>query len=143
MPQQTIESGSESDSLKGTTLRVYRLMLHSKVPLGIHEVQRGLGLSSPSVAQYHVRKLVDMKLIREEGNGYVVDKVIVENVVRLRRTNIPVQSAFAAFFVMSLLVLLTVFRPSTASAEYLFALFVIVVAAVITSYQTVTTLGRM
>lgn len=143
LPQQTIESGSESDSLKGTTLRVYRLMLHSKVPLGIHEVQRGLGLSSPSVAQYHVRKLVDMKLIREEGNGYVVDKVIVENVVRLRRTNIPVQSAFAAFFVMSLLVLLTVFRPSTASAEYLFALFVIVVAAVITSYQTVTTLGRM
>ncbi len=141
--QPSIESRSESDSLKGTTLRVYRLMLHSKAPLGIHDIQRDLGLSSPSVAQYHVRKLADMRLIREEGEGYVVDKVIVENVIRIRRTNIPVQSAFAAFFALSLLVLLTVFRPSSASAGYLFALFVIIIATAIASYQAVTTLGRL
>ncbi len=124
-------------------MRVYRLMLHSKVPLGIHEVQRSLGLSSPSVAQYHIRKLVDLKLARDEGGGYVVDRVIVDNVVRLRRTNIPVQSAFVAFFAMSLVVMLTLFRPSSLSAEYLFALFVILVGVTIALYETIRTFGRI
>ena len=118
-------------------------MLHSKAPLGIHDVQRSLRLSSPSVAQYHIKKLLELKLVREEGDGYVVDKVVVDNVIRLRRTNIPFQSGFVAFFVVALLVMLTLFRPSSLSAAYLFALLVIAVGIVITSYETTRTLGRM
>ncbi|MDG6914133.1 MAG: hypothetical protein JRN34_01530 [Nitrososphaerota archaeon] len=143
MADSAFKEVSDADSLKGTTLRVYRLMLRSKAPLGIHDVQRSLGLSSPSVAQYHVRKLVNLKLAREEGDGYVVDRVVVDNVIRLRRTNIPTQTAFVAFFVMSLFVMLTFFRPPVLSAGYLFALFVVVVGIVITSYETVRTFGRV
>ena len=35
--------------LKGTTLRVYRCLYRAGTPMGIHDVQRALKLSSPSV----------------------------------------------------------------------------------------------
>jgi len=50
---------SEEDVLKGTTLRVYRLIYRQGRPMGVHDVQRGLQLSSPSVAQYHIKKLLE------------------------------------------------------------------------------------
>ncbi len=40
----------EEDVLKGTTLKVYRFIYRQGKPMGIHDVQRGLTLSSPSVA---------------------------------------------------------------------------------------------
>ena len=86
--------------LKGTTLRVYRCLYRAGTPMGIHDVQRALKLSSPSVAEYHIKKLVRAGLAKEGQNGYTVDKVVFENVIRIRRTVIPLQTTFVAFFVM-------------------------------------------
>jgi hypothetical protein len=109
----------------------------------INDIQRGLGLSSPSVAQYHVKKLLQFGLIREEQGGYTIDKVIFSNVIRFRKISIPYQAAYLAFFVASLAVMLTVLRPSSTTAAYFFALLVITVAAVITVYETVKTLRSL
>jgi predicted DNA-binding transcriptional regulator len=84
--------------LKGTTYRVYRFMIKQRKPLGVSDVQRGLGLSSPSVSQYHIKKLLALGLIREEQGGYVVDRVVFGNVIRIMRIAIPVQTAYVAFF---------------------------------------------
>ncbi len=131
------------DSLRGTTMNVYRYMYKAGTVVRINDIQRGLGLSSPSVAHYHVQKLLQFGLIREEQEGYVIDKVIFSNVVRFRKISIPYQAAYLAFFVASLVVMLTVLRPSSVTATYFFALLVIAVAAVIAVYEAIKTLRRL
>lgn len=121
---------------QGTTLRVYRYLYKVGKPLGIHDVQRGLELSSASVAEYHLKKLLRDGLIREEGNGYVVDRVMFENMVRLGRWVIPFQSAYAAFFATTLVVLATILRPSTFTSSYVFAILVNVAALGFAVFET-------
>ena len=131
------------DSLKGTTMKVYRYMYKAGTAVRINDIQRALGLSSPSVAQYHVKKLLEFGLIREEQEGYLVDKVIFSNVMRFRKVSIPYQAAYLAFFIASLVVMVTILRPSSITATYFFALLVITVAAVITTYEAIQTLRRL
>jgi hypothetical protein len=131
------------DSLKGKTLKVYRYMYKAGRVVRVNDIQRALNLSSPSVAQYHVKKLLQFGLIREEQEGYAIDKVILSNVIRFRRVSMPYQAAYLAFFVASLIVLLTVLRPSGITAPYFFALLVIAVAAVIAVYEAIKTLRRL
>jgi predicted transcriptional regulator len=64
--------------LKGNTLRVYVYVL-KKGRVGVREVQRSLGFSNPSLAQYHLNKLKELGLVREDGGEYeVVSEVRVE-----------------------------------------------------------------
>ena len=107
-------------------------MYRNHGPVGIHEVQRGLGLSSPSVAQYHISKLLKAGLLREEGDGYVVAKVTFENMIRIRRRALPLNAGYAAFFLAALLALTTFMRPVQLYSAYLFAVIVISVAFVVT-----------
>jgi len=135
--------GTQYDSVKGTTLKVYRYVYRSKGAVRVNDVQRGLGLSSPSVAEYHIKKLVGFGLLREEGGGYVVDKVIWSNIVRFRRTSVPVQTAYAAFFAAALAVMLTLFRPSSISAGYFFTLLVVSVGVLLSLYEAYKTLKNL
>lgn len=125
--------------LKGTTLRVYRYMYRTGSPLGIHEIQRALGLSSPSVAEYHVKKLAGAGLVQEKEGGYVVDRVVFENLIRIRRTVIPLQTTYVAFFVSTLLVLVLFLRPSSVTSLYFFALAVNIGGLAITVYEAAKT----
>ncbi|MEE8632209.1 MAG: hypothetical protein V3T10_02750 [Candidatus Bathyarchaeia archaeon] len=84
----------KSKHLSGTTWDVYMFILTSKRAIGVREVWRGLKLSTPSLAQYHVNKLVEMELIRQsQEGGYVVqEKARVEalrSFVLLRGKLIP------------------------------------------------------
>lgn len=40
--------------------------------VGVRQVQRGLRLSNPSLAQYHLNKLKELGLVREDGGEYQV-----------------------------------------------------------------------
>lgn len=137
-PRKDSSQNSEL-SLHGTTLRVYRYMLRQRDPVGISDVQRGLGLSSPSVAQYHIQKLVQLGLAREEHSGYIVDRVVIENVVRIRRMSIPIQSAYVAFFAATLAILLALLRPAAINSLYFFAVMINVAALLISAYETAKT----
>ncbi len=132
---------SNSVSLSGTTLRVYRyLFRQAGKPVGVHEVQSVLGLSSPSVAHYHIRKLVEDGFVREGPGGYVVDRVLFENMLRVRNSIIPFQTTFLTIFLSSLILTLTVFRAPVVSGEYLFALSMNLVAVGIFSWETFRTI---
>ncbi len=62
--------------LKGTTLRVYWTLL-KKGSAGPREMMRELNLSSPSVASYHLDKLVRLGLVEKEvGGEFVVSKEV-------------------------------------------------------------------
>jgi len=141
-PNDAGEGDDYEPSLKGTTYRVYRFMLKQRNPVGISEVQKSLGLSSPSVSQYHIRKLIRLHLVREEGGGYVVDKVVFENVIRVRRTAIPTQTAYVAFFGVTLIIMLVFLRPSVIDSLYFFALAVNCTALGISSYEMMKTFRR-
>jgi predicted DNA-binding transcriptional regulator len=129
--------------LKGTTYRIYRYMLKQGRPMGISDVQRALGLSSPSVSQYHIRKLLRLGLIREEQEGYVIDKVVLESVIRIRRISAPIQTAYVIFFSATLLILLAFLKPTIISSLYFFAVVVNIVALGVSSYEMSKTLKRL
>lgn len=103
--------------------------------MGIHDIQRGLGLSSPSVAHYHVSKLLKAGLLKEDGEGYAADKTVFENMIRIRRTVLPLQVGYAAFFVTALIALVTIMRPSQLSSAYVFAVAVVLVAVGVSLYE--------
>ncbi len=123
------------DILEGTTREVFRFVYRQRKPVGIHDIQRGLGLSSPSVAHYHVGKLLKAGLLIEDGEGYIADKTIFENMIRIRKTVLPLRTAYAAFFLTALLALTTVMRPNQLSSTYMFAVVVVLVAFAISSFE--------
>ncbi|MFQ6052618.1 MAG: hypothetical protein ACE5OO_00090 [Candidatus Bathyarchaeia archaeon] len=61
------ESGGKR--IHGTTWDVYLCVLTSKEPKGVRDIWRELELSSPSLAQYHVNKLLELKLIEATPEG--------------------------------------------------------------------------
>jgi predicted DNA-binding transcriptional regulator len=134
---------SYADSLKGTTMRVYRYIYKTGNAVKVNELQRALKLSSPSVAQYHLKKLLQFGLIREEQEGYVIEKVVFENVIKFRRLSIPFQTAYAAFFAASLVVLTVFMRPTVITSAYFFAVAVIAVALVVSLYEMFKTLAKV
>lgn len=56
-------AGTGGKRIYGTTWDVYLCILTSKEPKGVRDIWRDLGLSSPSLAHYHVNKLLGLKLI--------------------------------------------------------------------------------
>ena len=144
MPDVPSKEGHEAINLSGTTYRVYRYMLKQSKAVGISEVQKALGLSSPSVSQYHIRKLLALHLIKEEEGGYVVDRVVFENFIRIRRISIPVQTTYVAFFGATLFILLVLLWPRTSiDAVYFFAVVVNSVALGVSIYEMLKTFKHL
>lgn len=60
-------------TLKGKTLLVYWALLKSGQLMGVREIQRELDFSTPSLAAYHLNKLVELSLIEKSKIGsYIV-----------------------------------------------------------------------
>lgn len=132
----------QKDVLRGLTLKVYRFILKNDKPVGIREVQRALSLSSPTLALYHMNKLEEAGLIKKELNGYVADRIILENLIRLRRILIPRNLFYMIFLITSLVMLAVFLRPPTLTREYIFSLAVISVAAATSVYETLKVLSQ-
>lgn len=73
----------EINVLQGKTLLIYWSLFKSPDPLGVRELQRQLGLSSPSLVSYHIKKLEEQHLIDKNQIGayFVVRKA---NITELR-----------------------------------------------------------
>ena len=119
-----------------------RLSLHLQTWAGgLHDIQRDVGLSSASLADYHVQKLLRMKMIREEEGqdgvvGFAAEEAVFEAMVRIRRTVIPLRAIASAFFVVALVLLLSTLRPNYIDSTYVFSLVITGVALSISVYET-------
>jgi len=85
----------------GRTWDVYLCILTSSNPIGVRDIWRTLGLSSPSLAQYHVNKLLDLKLVETtvEGKYITNDEEKLEalrSFLMLRGMLIPRMVVYAA-----------------------------------------------
>jgi len=89
--------------LRGKTLKVYLYLLRQGKPVGVREVQRSLGFSSPSVAFHHIEKLTRLGVIEQDKLGdYVigkkVDPGILQAFVNVGRFSLPRLGFYAVFF---------------------------------------------
>lgn len=130
-------SDNAEDVLKGLTSKVYRLLLKESEPLSIRAVQKKLGLSSPSLSAYHLTKLEDVGLIKQTARGYVADKVVLGDMVRLKSTFVPRFIFYAFFFLSALALELTVYKQTKLSGEYIFHLLVSLFATLFFFYESV------
>jgi len=89
--------------LQGRTLQVYLYLQRKKGPSGIREVQRDLRLSSPSVAEYQVEKLIEMGLAGRDSYArvFIARKVKVKAMaayVNFGRFTMPRLAFYASVF---------------------------------------------
>lgn len=128
---------NSKDTLRGTTLDVYQLLLKSNKPYRIREIQRELNLSSPSQAQYHLNKLEEAGLLKREMGNYVINKVLLENCVKISRFLIPRYLFYSVFALAVLFIELIFLRPTVLNREYLFFTVATSVFVAIFLYETV------
>lgn len=93
-----------SSQLHGRTLMVYFVLLNKK-SIGVRDLQRHLDLSSPSVAKYHLEKLVNLNLLENRNGVYHLDKKadlpLLTSWVLIGKQIFP-KAIFTAFFFTSL-----------------------------------------
>jgi hypothetical protein len=126
--------------LKGNTLRAYWALMNAKDGvLGVRELQRRLGFSSPALASYHLNKLADMKLVvKERGDYRLVREVkvgVLKQFIKLGTFLLPRYVLYATMFTTLLIYLLFNFGEFTFYSAL--ALVLGVLGTVIFWYETV------
>lgn len=128
--------------LKGKTLLVYWYILRSaKSTVGVREVQRRLGFSSPSVAAYHLDKLMSLGLVEKTRTGeyYLKREVkvgILQFFVRLGRFMLP-RYVFYSIWFSTMLVLYLIFYGHTGSVHNIVALIFGLAASLVLWFETI------
>ncbi len=125
------------ESLKGTALDIYRFMLKSNKPIGVRELSRALKLSSPSVAQHHLTRLESMGLVKREWGNFVVNKVVLENCVKISHFLIPRYFFYLLFSIVVLVLELTVLYPVVLFQAYVVAVIAEILVIAIFAYETI------
>lgn len=103
---KNLTSKLSSTTLRGTTLDIYYFMLKKGKPVGVRDLQRGLNLSSHSVARYHLSKLENVGLVKYEGGNYFITKILLENNVKIHRFVIP---RFLFYAILAIILLIVEF----------------------------------
>ena len=127
--------------LKGKTLLVYTHMLKQpNDPVGVREVQRELGFSSPSVSSYHLNKLQELGLVENEYGDYKLVKDIKVGVLKqfitLGGVILP-RYLFYAVLMTTMLVTYLIQTPYFPSSQYITTLMMGIVPSVILWYETI------
>jgi hypothetical protein len=85
---------------EGTTLNVYSFVVKKGKPVGPREVMRGVNLSSPSVAYWHLQKLEDSGLLQKNVTGeYIVkEKTSIRGHIWIGGNLVPRLMFYSLFF---------------------------------------------
>jgi len=129
--------------LKGNTLRVYWYILKSAGSnVGVREVQRALGFSSPTLAVYHLDKLAELGLVEKRyGEYHLVREVkvgVLKQFVRVGAFMLPRHLFYATLFT-TLLILFTIYLIGFEQVSFssIFALIFGALGVVTSWYETI------
>jgi hypothetical protein len=94
--------GKGSPEIKGNTLRTYLFLLKEGAS-ELRDVQKSLGFSTPSLASYHLGKLVDAGYACQDEHGrYIIvwdaTKELLEGYIRIGTMVIPQLFFFSILF---------------------------------------------
>jgi len=104
--------------LKGKTLLVYWYLLRSRSSrVGVREIQRSLGFSSPSVAAHHLEKLLSLGLVDKSMRGeyFLVQEVkvgLLRFFTRLGRFLVPRYLFYSLWLSTMFVIYLALYWPS-------------------------------
>lgn len=135
MDEKKIES-----ELRGKTLRVYWYMLEhgDESGVGVREVQRALGFSSPRLAAYHLEKLEELGLVENKhGQYFLIREVkvgVLRHFLRFGKFLFPRYLFYAAMFTTFLIYI--VVRFEEVSTYSVFALILSILGSAIFWYET-------
>jgi DNA-binding transcriptional ArsR family regulator len=126
--------------LKGNTLLVYMHILKAKdSTVGVREVQRALGFSSPSVSSYHLNKLKDLGLVESiRGDYSLIREVrvgVLKQFVSVGGMMLP-RYLFYAVLVTTMLATFLLQNPFTPTEMYITTVIFGLVPLVILWYET-------
>lgn len=124
------------ESLYGTRRKIYYYILRQKSAVSIRKIQRDLNLSSPSLVQYHLKKLEEDGLIKETEKGYVVSKVVLSDYIKFANFLIPISAFLASFFLTSLIILVLFLRTHVIAAQ-VFSDIIISISASVFIYDVI------
>ena len=128
--------------LGGTALRVYLLLLRSRKPLGVREVQRLVGLRSPSTARHHLERLVSLGLAERRPDGYVAvrPRGLLSLYIAVQGRLLPRTIGLAAFAAAAAAVYAFMPGADPAAASLLAVIAAIVTWHAVDEYRAVKTL---
>lgn len=132
-----VGSGRQRFQLHGNSLRTYLYLLrHERA--GVREVQRALAFSSPSLAQYHLDKLLEMGLaVTNNGEYRLVKEVEVPEIGEFFRIGSCLLPRFLVYAVMfTTLLLYFVLQVPFESVEGVYALISLSLAAAVLWFET-------
>jgi hypothetical protein len=126
--------------LRGNTLRVYLYVLKLRGnTVGVRQVQRALGFSSPTLAVHHLEKLRDLGLLAKESAEYrliqEVDVGIFRHFVRMGDVFVPRQMIYAVAF--TILLTYYLFQLVVLNFYSIYALILAVTATVTMWFETI------
>lgn len=81
-------------------------------------------------------KLEESGLVKKDGLGYVPDKIVLQHLIRLRGNLVPKSVFNCAFFMIALIIQLTIFTPEPLNAGYFFAIGTTLAGALLFLYET-------
>jgi len=96
-------NGTSVDELKGKTLDIYYFLVKNPGYHGVRDVQRKLEYSSPSLAAYHLNRLLEAQVVlRNDAGQYAVqsenDKLgTLEDYVKIVKFWVPKTAIYALF----------------------------------------------
>jgi hypothetical protein len=133
--------------LKGKTLQIYWYLLKDpSSSVGVREVQRSLGLSSPSVAAHHLDKLLSLGLVEKTTRGeYLLNQEVKVGLLkffsRMGRFLVPRHLFYAIWLSTMLAIYLVVYNfiwyQPTGSVHNIAAILFGVVANAVLWVETV------
>ena len=129
-----------TSELKGNTLRAYWALMNSDDGIvGVRELQRQLGFSSPALAAYHLNKLTELKLVENVRGDYKLIREVrigvLKQFIKLGTFLLPRYVLYATMFTTPLIFLLTQMNEFTFYST--FALILGVLGTVIFWYETI------
>jgi hypothetical protein len=99
---QSDEMPPSNQEIKGKALKVYLYLLKNG-PSQLRDIQRGTELSSPSLASYHLSKLIDSGFVKQDKYGmYLADKEnsqkVLEGYQKIGKSMVPQLFFFSLLF---------------------------------------------
>ncbi len=99
----SLDDEKMASELKGNTLRTYWALLNAKDGvIGVRELQRQLGFSSPALAAYHLNKLEELELaVNDRGDYRLIREVkvgVLKQFIRLGAFLLPRYVLYATMF---------------------------------------------
>lgn len=128
--------------LRENTLRVYLCLVKTAEPMSARRVQKKLNFSSPTLAVYHLEKLLNMGLVSKSSRGYALTGTIkvgaLFQIVRFGSLLLPRYVFYLSFFIVLFLcyILFIIITDSIElSIHSSFAILLALIAIIVTSYE--------